>query len=235
MNEIQLDRLDLNLLVTFEVLMDEGSVAKAAEKLGKTPSAVSHALARLREQVGDPLLVKVGGKMMPSPFALILIDDIRPILRSIQRVVSPPRPFDPATSTRVFRIAVPAITGLISEVFAHLNSEAPGISLEWVGLGDRLDAVPPTMSGGQKQRVAVARAVISRPQVLLADGPTGSMDDEIGMRVIRLCQALHAEGTAVVIATHNSDLVRSLPYRTLHLANGQVQSIGETDIAGGEA
>lgn len=138
MNEIQLHRLDLNLLVTFEVLMDEGSVAKAAEKLGKTPSAVSHALARLREQVGDPLLVKVGGKMMPSPFALILIDDIRPILRSIQRVVSPQRPFDPATSTRVFRIAVPAITGLISEVFAHLNSEAPGISLEWVGLGPQL-------------------------------------------------------------------------------------------------
>ena len=86
MSEIQLHRLDLNLLVTFEVLMDEGSVAGAAEKLGKTPSAVSHALARLREQLGDPLMVKVGGRMQPSPFALTLIDDVRPILRSIQRV-----------------------------------------------------------------------------------------------------------------------------------------------------
>ncbi len=70
MNDIQLSRLDLNLLVTFEALMAEGSVAKAAERLNKTPSAVSHALARLREQVGDPLMVKVGGKMQPSPFAV---------------------------------------------------------------------------------------------------------------------------------------------------------------------
>lgn len=138
MSEIQLHRLDLNLLVTFEVLMDEGSVAGAAEKLGKTPSAVSHALARLREQVGDPLMVKVGGRMQPSPFALVLIEDVRPILRSIQRVVSRPQPFDPATSTRTFRIAVPAIPSLINAVFSRLSQEAPGVSLEWVGLGPNL-------------------------------------------------------------------------------------------------
>ncbi|MCK0149538.1 LysR family transcriptional regulator [Marivita sp. S6314] len=137
-----LHRLDLNLLVTFEALMDEGSVAKAAERLNKTPSAVSHALARLREQVGDPLMVKVGGKMQPSPFAETLIEDVRPILRSIQRVVTPPEPFDPATSTRTFRIAVPAITALIAEVFARINQAAPGVSLEWVNLGPHLyDAV----------------------------------------------------------------------------------------------
>lgn len=138
MNDIQLHRLDLNLLVTFEALMTEGSVAKAADRLNKTPSAVSHALARLREQVGDPLMVKVGGKMQPSPFAESLIEDVRPILRSIQRVVTPPKPFDPATSTRTFRIAVPAITALIAEVFARINEEAPGVSLEWVNLGPHL-------------------------------------------------------------------------------------------------
>ncbi|SMX32736.1 Nodulation protein D 2 [Maliponia aquimaris] len=140
MSEIQLHRLDLNLLVTFEVLMDEGSVARAAEKLGKTPSAVSHALARLREQVGDPLMVKVGGKMQPSPFALTLIEEVRPILRSIQRVVAPPKTFDPATSTRTFRIAVPAIPSLINAVFARLSEDAPGVSLEWVGLGPHVYA-----------------------------------------------------------------------------------------------
>ena len=138
MSEIQLSRIDLNLLVTFEVLMDEGSVAGAAEKLNKTPSAVSHALARLRDQIGDPLMVKVGGRMRPSPRALALIDEIRPILRNIQRVVSPPLAFDPATSTRAFRIAVPAIPALINEVFARLSSEAPGVALEWVGLGPHL-------------------------------------------------------------------------------------------------
>ncbi len=97
MNEIQLHRLDLNLLVTFQALMDTRSVTVAADKLGKTPSAVSHALGRLRDQLGDPLMVKVDGKMQPCPFALKLIDDVRPILRSIQRAVTPPQPFDPAT------------------------------------------------------------------------------------------------------------------------------------------
>ena len=87
MNEIQLHRIDLNLLVVFEALMLEGSVAAAADKLGKTPSAVSHALARLREQVGDPLIVKVGWRMQPSPFALTLIEEVRPILRSVKRVL----------------------------------------------------------------------------------------------------------------------------------------------------
>ena len=138
MTDSQLHRLDLNLLVTFEALMTEGSVAKAAKRVNQTPSAVSHALARLRDQLGDPLMVKVGGRMQPSPFARTLIEDVRPILRSIQRVVAPPQPFDPATSTRTFRIAVPAITALIAEVFARINRDAPGVSLEWVGLGPHL-------------------------------------------------------------------------------------------------
>ena len=63
--------------------MQEGSVAGAAYRLGKTPSAVSHSLARLREQVGDPLIAKVGGRMQPSPFALTLIEEVHPILRSV--------------------------------------------------------------------------------------------------------------------------------------------------------
>jgi cell division transport system ATP-binding protein len=98
-----------------------------------------------------------------------------------------------------------------------------GELLEWVGLGDRLNALPPTLSGGQKQRVAIARAVIGQPQLLLADEPTGSIDDDIGMRVIRLFQALHGEGTTVMIATHNQHLVHSLPYPTLHLESGRVR------------
>lgn len=138
MSRINLSKIDLNLLVTFEALMDTGSVTKAAEQVGRTQSAVSHALARLRDQVGDPLLVKVGGKMRPSPFAEQMIKDVRPILRQIEQVVAPPRDFDPATSDRSFRIAVPAITALIAEVFARVNDEAPGVALEWVSLGSHL-------------------------------------------------------------------------------------------------
>lgn len=132
MKEIQLHRIDLNLLVVFEALMTEGSVAAAAETLGKTPSAISHALARLREQVGDPLLVKVGGRMQPSPFALTLIDDVRPILRSIKRVLALPEPFDPATSDRVFRVACPVSGQVLLEVLKRVHREAPGVKLEWL-------------------------------------------------------------------------------------------------------
>lgn len=132
MNEIQLHRLDLNLLVVFEALMLEGSVAAAADTLGKTPSAVSHALARLREQVGDPLMVKVGGRMQPSPFALTLIDEVRPILRSIKRVMVRSAPFDPATSDRVFRIAMLSIPQVINRVMTAVRAEAPGVKVEWL-------------------------------------------------------------------------------------------------------
>ncbi|MBJ3761426.1 LysR family transcriptional regulator [Maribius pontilimi] len=138
MSKIDLSKIDLNLLVTFEALMDTGSVTKAADRVGRTQSAVSHALARLREQLDDPILVKVGGKMKASPFAQQMIKDVRPILRQIEKVLAPPREFDPATSNRRFRIAVPAITALIAEVFARIDDEAPGVALEWVGLGAHL-------------------------------------------------------------------------------------------------
>ena len=132
MKEINLGRIDLNLLVTFEALMDERSVVGAADRLGKTASAVSHALARLREQLGDPLMVKVGGRMQPSPFALRLIEDVRPILRNLRRVITPPPPFDPNASDRVFRIAMPAVTPLMAAVFERVDATAPGVGLEWL-------------------------------------------------------------------------------------------------------
>lgn len=136
MNEIDLRRLDLNLLVTFDVLMTECSVTRAARRLGRTQSAVSHALARLREQVGDPLLVKVGGRMVASPFAEQLIGELRPILRSIQRVMTPSQRFEPATTTRTFRIAMSAVgLSLMPRLMSRLRCEAPGARLDWTAEG----------------------------------------------------------------------------------------------------
>ena len=133
MNEIDLRKVDLNLLVTFDVLMDERNVTRAAERLGRTQSAVSHSLSRLREQLGDPLMVKMGGGMAPSPFAESLIEEVRPILHSIQRVLTPPQPFDPATSSRKFRIAIADVApSLIPELVSRLQREAPGVMLEWI-------------------------------------------------------------------------------------------------------
>ncbi|MQX35813.1 cell division ATP-binding protein FtsE [Roseospira navarrensis] len=92
--------------------------------------------------------------------------------------------------------------------------------LAWVGLADHLDARPPTLSGGQKQRVAIARAVINRPDLLLADEPTGNVDDRIATRLLHLFEELNKMGTTVLIATHNEQLVRRFPHPRLHLDAG---------------
>lgn len=95
--------------------------------------------------------------------------------------------------------------------------------LQWVGLGDRLHARPQTLSGGEKQRVAIARAVIAKPDLLIADEPTGNVDAKIGQRLIRLFTEMNRLGTTVLIATHDIDLIRDndsdiirLQYGSLH-------------------
>lgn len=135
MNEIDLRPFDLNLLVVLDVLLTERSVTRAAERLGRTQSAMSHSLSRLRYQLGDPLLIKSGRLMQPTAFALDFIEQVRPILRSVQRVLLPRREFDPATSRRTFRLSAPdfALT-LFTRLLARLRDEAPGVSLEWTGL-----------------------------------------------------------------------------------------------------
>jgi DNA-binding transcriptional LysR family regulator len=139
MNEIDLRKIDLNLLVVFEALMAERSVTKAAERIGRTQSAVSHALARLREQLDDPLLVKVGRGMEPSPAALKLSEQVHRILRDIERALRPDAAFDPKTSTRTFRLALPDVAStLFPRLIQRLSLEATGIGLEWISPSDRL-------------------------------------------------------------------------------------------------
>ncbi len=89
--------------------------------------------------------------------------------------------------------------------------------LDWVGLGTQIDAKPPTLSGGEKQRVAIARAVINRPQLLIADEPTGSMDPDMGLRLMHLFQELNKIGTTVVIATHDIGLIRKFSNPVMYL------------------
>ena len=132
MNKIDLHRFDLNLLVVFEILMSERSVTRAAERLGRTQSAVSHSLARLRHGLGDPLLLKGNRRMEPTPFALALLEQAQPILRSLQRMLSPLRQFDPALSHRVFRLAAPDfVLTLFTELLSRLRADAPGVAIEW--------------------------------------------------------------------------------------------------------
>lgn len=83
--------------------------------------------------------------------------------------------------------------------------------LEWVGLAGRIDAVPAQLSGGEQQRVAIARAVIGRPEMLVADEPTGNVDPEMAVKLLRLFEALSRLGTTVVVATHDVHLLRKVP------------------------
>ena len=95
--------------------------------------------------------------------------------------------------------------------------------LRWVGLGDRQDARPPTLSGGEKQRVAIARAVVVKPDLILADEPTGNIDLEMGDRLMRLFSELNRNlGTTLLIATHDLALVQRLRGDHLRIADGMV-------------
>ncbi|HEX2553202.1 MAG TPA: cell division ATP-binding protein FtsE [Microvirga sp.] len=94
--------------------------------------------------------------------------------------------------------------------------------LRWVGLGDRMHMLPPVLSGGEKQRAAIARALIVRPDLLLADEPTGNVDPSLARRLLRLFVELNRLGTSVVIATHDLALMDQLDARRLVLGEGRL-------------
>lgn len=94
--------------------------------------------------------------------------------------------------------------------------------LKWVGLGERINVLPPVLSGGEKQRVAIARALIDRPEILLADEPTGNVDPPMARRLLSLFMELNRQGTAVVIATHDFSLMDQIDARRMILTEGQL-------------
>ena len=94
--------------------------------------------------------------------------------------------------------------------------------LRWVGLGERMHVLPPVLSGGEKQRAAIARALIVRPDLLLADEPTGNVDPPLARRLLRLFIELNRLGTSVVIATHDLALMDQLDARRLVLGEGRL-------------
>ena len=122
-------------------------------------------------------------------------------------------------------IALPLrVAGMPEEDIAEPVAEM----LAWVGLSDRADARPPTLSGGEQQRVAIARAVINRPEILVADEPTGNVDPDMAERLLKLFASLNRLGTTVVIATHDHHLLDRVPdARLMQLDRGRlVDSFG---------
>jgi cell division transport system ATP-binding protein len=95
--------------------------------------------------------------------------------------------------------------------------------LRLVGMEDRQNAFPPSLSGGEQQRVAVARAIIGDPKIILADEPTGSLDDDSANIIIDLLNGVHIRGTTVIIATHDKDLIKKTGGRVLLLKQGRLE------------
>lgn len=129
---------------------------------------------------------------------------------------------------------------LIDELSAHENVALPlriaGVAerqigdnvpelLAWVGLTGREDAPAGTLSGGERQRVAIARAVVGRPQLLLADEPTGNVDDDAAMLLVRVFERINRLGTTVLIATHDLAFARQFEHQRFHLDQGRLSIV----------
>jgi len=121
--------------------------------------------------------------------------------------------------TALENVALPLLIGGQKRRVIRANAQE---LLEWVGLEDRMDAYPRTLSGGEKQRVAIARAVITKPELLLADEPTGNVDPEMGERILRLFIELNKMGTTTVIATHDYPLIKRFGGEILSIKEGRV-------------
>lgn len=155
LNEINLAAADLNLLVVFESVLAERHVGRAAERLGLTPSAVSHALGRLRQLLHDPLFVRTPKGVVPTARATELADPIADVLARTRSVLSTAAPFDPKTSTRRFTVGAPdgASAAFIPPMLVELRRSAPGVNLNV----RQLLPIPGELSPDRAWRLAFAQ------------------------------------------------------------------------------
>lgn len=113
---------------------------------------------------------------------------------------------------------------------AQMKSRMMEVLLQ-VGLGDAATKMPHQLSGGEQQRVVIARALLNRPSILLADEPTGNLDPDVADGIFKLFQEINQQGTAILMATHNHDLLRKYPYRVLKCEKGQLLDSKTSDIS----
>lgn len=131
LNQIDLSRVDLNLLVLYEAVMQEAHVGRAAQRLHLTPSAVSHGVGRLRQLLNDPLFLRTPKGVTPTARATQLAEPIAELLARVRSVVSTAEPFDPVTATRRFTLGAPdgASAVLLMPLLHALRGSAPGIDI----------------------------------------------------------------------------------------------------------
>lgn len=137
---MDMHQIDMNLLVVLEVLLRRQSVSAAARELGRSQSAVSHALGRLRDQLDDPVLIRAGHGMTPSPRAEALRAPLHDLLSELQSLLERPAKFDPESARRRFRLSAPDILAApLPDLLRRLHGEAPHIQVELLAPGPDAD------------------------------------------------------------------------------------------------
>ena len=173
---MHLHRIDLNLLVVLDAIFSEGGITKAGEKLHLTQPAISHALGRLRELFGDPLFVREGRRMVPTPLARSLMQPVRRALHSLEVTLNESQRFDPATTQRHFNVAVRDVLEalVLPPLLERVEHEAPSVDISAIRADRRsfeselaagsldavLDVLLPMSAEVRHQRVSVDRLVV---------------------------------------------------------------------------
>lgn len=173
---MHLHRIDLNLLVVLDAIFTEGGITKAGDKLHLTQPAISHALGRLRELFGDPLFVREGRKMVPTPLARSLMQPVRRALHSLEVTLNEVQQFDPATTQRHFNIAVRDVleATVLPPLLKRVAIAAPSIDISAIradrrtleselaagSLDAALDILLPLSEDVRHQRISVDRLVV---------------------------------------------------------------------------
>ena len=200
-------RPDLNLLVTLDVLLAEGSVARAARRLKLSPSAMSRALARLRAATGDPLLVRAGRGLVPSPRALALRDQVALLVEKAEAVLRPAATLDPAQLTRSFTIRTSEgfVETFGPALIARAEKEAPGVRLRFVPKPNRDSG--PLRDGTVDLETGVVGAMTSpeiRTQILFRDRFVGVVRRSHPFGRGRITPARYAAGRHISVARDGS-------------------------------
>ncbi len=212
---MSLRKFNLNLLPILEVLVEERNISRSAAKLSMSQPAVSHALSRLRQQFDDPILVRVGSGMQPSPKALQIHQQLQGALKQIEQTVFPSEHFTPASSNRKFSVAttdyVEAL--LLPPLLSRLQEQAPGVELQIRELTSRLP-LEDIESGVVDLAIGRGGKIPQRfqSQVLLQDGYlcAVSADHALAGKQLTFEQYSKLEHLLVVPASQRRELAKSL-------------------------
>ncbi len=203
-----MSRPDLNLLVTLDVLLAEGSVARAARRLRLSPSAMSRALARLRETTGDPLLVRAGRGLVPTPRAIELRERAGQVVEAAEAVLRPAEVLDPKRLERSFTVR--ARDGFVQNygptLIDRVSREAPGVQLRFVPKPDKDSG--PLRDGLVDLEIGVIDSATGpevRAQALLRDRFIGVVRKGHPLNDGKMTAARYAGGRHVVVALHLLD------------------------------